>query len=211
MRARQRLSKKAITIAGIFTSYIRVMVAWQFAKAFFADDLAAATRELSNLRANTLLEATRLSGAPITFFNEDPEWRWEPGQPQPTFSDKLAHRWPPPRTITVWHATTKAKRIFGGTLGGKLTTKERLQISHDALLANPFLLNWLRDPEETLRSWVHESHYREEHRGQKLPDAKWQVDGCTVRLIESGGAYTKGRLLAFHRNSELLGLPYEIW
>ena len=172
-----------------------------------------AARRLGQLVAAGHLLEDRLPAKPICFPLE-PVSTWNPGEPPPDFeavSYRLVSRWKRPHRETVVYTASRRTGFRLGGRGGAVSQPD--QITHDLLLAEVYLF-CLREHPLIAKHWRGEDCYREERRGQKLPDAMVfdESDPPSVLLvIESGGEYDADRLRAFHTDCKARGHAYQIW
>lgn len=139
---------------------------------------------------------------------------WQPGTFVPdlgSVSWSLRRRWrSEPRPQTIFLATQKGARYFGGKRRGRIPRV--FQVSHDLGTTEMFLAVRRSDP-ATAALWIDEDRLARTRRGQKLPDAviSRDLDALPRLVLEFGGNYSKSRLQAFHVNNESRGLSYQIW
>ena len=143
---------------------------------------------------------------------DGPIFLWQPGEATPHFgalSYRLKKRWDQaPKPTTVYIATEKAARYFGG-FGGKL--RRPLQATHDLHVAQLYLQLLQIDPARA-GLWVSEDRFAPERRREKLPDAVIQdVAGNITLVIEFGGAYDAKHVERVHFDCVTRSLPYELW
>ena len=140
-----------------------------------------------------------------------PLCRYRPGGPVPDFKQVASHtrgRWKQaPVATEIVYATKAAKRIFGGSLGGKAPRPSETR--HDIHLAQIYL-NYLHQDPAAAAAWISEAELREE-RGPStvatLPDAEIRLHEPVT--VEFGGAYPRKKLEAFHVHQQ--SQAYEIW
>ena len=137
---------------------------------------------------------------------------WRPGEGAPEFGRiawRLQSRWSEPaRQTTVYTATARASRHFGGKNRPRLT--HRHQATHDLGVTQVFLAIRADTPARALR-WVGEDKLSR-RRGVKVPDAVLSAAGSQpAEAIEFGGAYDVARLRMFHEDCRAKQIPYEIW
>lgn len=141
-----------------------------------------------------------------------PLYTWRPGEPAPRYgalSYQLKKRWTQaPEPTTVYIATEKAARYFGG-FGGKL--RRPLQATHDLHVAQVYLRLFGQDPTQAAL-WVSEERFAPERRREKLPDAVLRDAAGDIRLvIEFGGAYDAQHVERVHLDCVTRSLAYELW
>ena len=143
-----------------------------------------------------------------------PVLSWSPGDEEPNLGAvawQLQSRWTSgPCIVTVYLATTKATRIFGGKARGYL--KQEYQATHDLGVSQMFLNLRQRSP-DLARAWIGEDILAPYRRRQKLPDAviASSPEATPTVVLEFGGAYDKPRVQSFHNDCRNRGTPYELW
>ncbi len=135
---------------------------------------------------------------------------YSPGDPDPDFralARETRGRWKrAPVATNIVYATKRARRVFGGYLGGKKPRPS--ETCHDIHLTQIYLDYWARDRAAAL-AWVSEAELRQE-RGKNngpLPDA--EIRTAEPVIIEFGGAYSRQKLEAIHEQQRTRA--YEIW
>lgn len=193
--------------------HLRLMSQRQIAGHWWAGELTNARRRLKRLLEKELLSRVVVQSRPIPLL-ETPLVTWRPGNPDPSFG-RIAYccrqRWRqrPVRPCTVWIATPKAARIFGGVQRDGL--QHALQATHDLGVAAV----WLRLREvapDWAEAWRSEDLLAHTRRGEKLPDA-FIVNASeeVVWVIEFGGDYDAKRISEFHEDCRSRGLSYQLW
>jgi hypothetical protein len=167
---------------------------------------------LHALEKQGLLASVRTQAALIEFCG--PLHRQHPGDPDPDLAKlswMLHRRWrdTPSRTVKLYFATDRAKRLHGGQ-GGRL--RRPFQLQHDLLVAAVFFHLLRKDP-QVVRNWIPDFLLSTiDYPGRKRPDAViLNDDGEPSLVIEVGGLYSRKRLEKFHDDCNRCGLPYEIW
>lgn len=192
---------------------VRLFAQRQIADHWWAGELPNARRRLKRLAAEDLLTSTTVLARTLPV-PESPLASWRPGDSAPdagAVAYRCQDRWRrrPPRPCTVWVASERAARLFGGVRRGEL--RQPTQATHDLGVAAV----WLRLREvspEWAAAWRGEDLLAHTRRGEKLPDAflvnaREQV----LWVIEFGGGYDAGRVRAFHDDCAARGLPYQLW
>jgi hypothetical protein len=138
---------------------------------------------------------------------------WAPGDAWPdpaAVSRKCKSRWTePPRPVTAYVLSRKARRIYGGPAPCRI--KSESHVTHDAHLASLYLELVRRDP-EIADLWTGEHVNAPERKHQKLPDAVLRTrEGRTLKVIDWGGAYTHERIHALIQDCAERDLPIVIW
>jgi len=176
--------------------------------------LDAARRRLNQFVATgKLIQQTALA-RPFSFLVDRPVLTWEPPEPDPDFeatSYRLKDRWAEPHRETVVYTASRQTGFRLGGFSGPI--KHPDQVTHDLLLAQVYLF-CLKNHPLVASHWVGEECYRDEHRGEKIPDAKILDDATppnVALVIESGGEYDASRVDAFHRSCKEKALPYQLW
>ena len=125
---------------------------------------------------------------------------------RPTPSSRRTRR--APQATTVYLASLRAARLFGGT-GGRFTYP--LQATHD-LHVTAIYVGMAEANDPRLARWRGEETLRLARRRGKVPDAVLVDDrGRATMAIEFGGSYRPDRVRSFHRVCENRRLPYELW
>ena len=195
---------------------VRLMTLDQIAEHWWTDNKQPnddARRRLSSLVDAGFLKRSTALAAPLPPMTE-PVLSWSPGDDEPdcgAVAWQLQSRWiEGPRVVTVYLATTKATRIFGGKARGYL--KQEYQATHDLGVSRMYLDLRKRSP-ELAQAWVGEDLLAPHRRRQKLPDAVIapSPDARPTVVLEFGGAYDKPRVESFHNDCRDRGLPYELW
>jgi len=196
------------------THCVRCLSVRQVEKIEFAHanpNLTRTTRWLKRLGQRGLVQLQMLAAHPELELR-GPLLDYHPGDPTPEF-DSLAYRaqvrWQRPLVMTlIATATDSAKRLTGGTIGGRAIRLREL--NHDLLLSSAFLSlhkhiptleTYWRGEDAVYATNVHAS-------GQKIPDAVITGPGPPV-IVESAGAYGEKKLRAFHR--EFNNQRYQLW
>ena len=165
------------------------------------------------MAARQLLQQTALA-RPFLFPVNRPVLTWAPPEPDPDFeatSYRLKARWTEPHRETVVYTASRHTGFRLGGLGGPV--KHPDQVTHDLLLSAVYLFCLANHP-LVAAHWLGEECYRDEHRGEKLPDAKILDDASPPNIalvIESGGEYDAPRVEAFHRSCKAKALAYQLW
>lgn len=141
----------------------------------------------------------------------NPAFEWRPGDLSPPFGRLAFHlkaRWrdAPQRTV-VARATTHARRMLGGFIGGRPIRSH--EVSHDLGLATVYF-RLLETTPELKGLWRHEDELWQagaHRRGQPIPDAVLLKTPQVA--IEFGGEYGAQKLALVHRHFE--SGPYELW
>jgi hypothetical protein len=196
-------------------SKVRMFSAEQIARSWWPDSESGRNNcrnRLRELTARGLLNRTQIFCPPLLPLRE-PVYCWQPGKEPPNFgalSWQLQSRWTKePRPTTVYLASPRAVKLFGGTADGKI--KNIFQATHDVHLAGVFL-RLLETAPRLAASWVGEDVLAPTRVRQKLPDAILHDDQGRPRLvIEFGGSYPPERVADFHQDNLARGLPYEMW
>jgi len=176
-----------------------------------ASGVTCARRRLRVLTERRLVSNQRIMARPLPSISK-PLATWRPGKSMPPFGPlawKLQRRWSnPAKQTTVFTATTRASRQFGGKNTARL--KHRHQVTHDLGVTQVYLTIRADSPARALR-WVGEDRLSH-RRGEKVPDALLAAsDRLPAEAIEFGGAYDATRLQQFHRDCQRKDLRYEIW
>jgi hypothetical protein len=192
------------------TQKVRLLSLAQIARTWWPSASPAAAR--NRLAALPSLVARLKLNAHPELTLDGPLFTWRPGEPVPRFgalSYQLKKRWnQAPEPTTVYIATEKAARYFGG-FGGKL--RRPLQATHDLHMAQVYLQLLARDPAKA-GLWVSEERFAPERRREKLPDAVLRdAAGHIVLVIEFGGAYDARHVERVHLDCVTRSLPYELW
>lgn len=141
-----------------------------------------------------------------------PVFEWHPGNPPPKFGPiayRLRTRWNAPLVPTeAVIATIKAKRLYGGYIGGR--KPRRSEATHDVHLTQVYLRLRRTNPEFAAQ-WVSDAQQYAEGGGKnaRLPDAVIREGTSVHMLIEFAGAYSKQKLEAFHGQAKRY--PYQLW
>ena len=195
---------------------VRLMTLDQIAEHWWMDNKQPnddARRRLSSLVDAGLLNSSTALAAPLPPMTE-PVLSWLPGDEEPdcgAVAWKLQSRWTNgPRVVTVYLATTKATRIFGGKARGYL--KQEYQATHDLGVSQMYLDLHRRSP-ELAAAWIGEDILAPYRRRQKLPDAvvATSPEAQPTVVLEFGGAYDKPRVQSFHEDCRDRGHAYELW
>lgn len=172
-----------------------------------------AQRRLKELIGEGFINPSRVLACELPSI-DNPIATWFPGQPELDFGAiawQLQSRWKsPPQLQSVFLASPKAAKLFGGKAKGKL--KRQYQATHDLGVAQMYLQVHAHRP-HLIREWIGEDVLAPFRQQQKLPDAiisRSPLANPTL-VLEFGGAYDKQRIAEFHRDCEQRSLPYEIW
>lgn len=194
------------------TSKVRVLTHAQIARTFLArtsdqeQELQGIISELEG--ADFIASYTAMVHPELHL--KAPLCSYSPGDPAPDFQSlarETRGRWKrAPVATDIVYATKRARRVFGGYLGGQKPRPSETR--HDIHLAQIYLRYWARDRAAAL-AWVSEAELRQEHgkNGGPLPDAEIRTDQSLV--IEFGGAYSRQKLEAIHEQQRTRA--YEIW
>ncbi len=138
---------------------------------------------------------------------------WRPADADPDFGAaayRLKTRWTKaPITTPLVFATRSAMAMYGGYIGGRGPRPS--EATHDIHLAQVYFRLTEANP-KVARRWVSESEqYAEgDGRDERLPDALIRGRrGSPPHIVEFGGAYSKAKLIEFHRG--MSSFAYELW
>ena len=200
------------------THKVRLLSLEQIARTWWTDSpsgIATARKRLAvlaNPASNSyVMQRMKLNAHPELAL-DGPIFSWQPGEATPYFgalSYRLKKRWnEAPKPTTVYIATEKAARYFGG-FGGKL--RRPLQATHDLHVAQIYL-HFLKTDPARAALWVSEERFAPERRREKLPDAVILDEAGNIALvIEFGGAYDAKHVERVHLDCVTRSLPYELW
>ena len=146
-----------------------------------------------------------------------------PGRPAPDF-DKLAYvlekRWSiPSEPTTLYFATKRFSRVYGGSWVGCDQIPEPLKAGHNQLVSSVVLHYFKHRPELMLRSWVSEQKLQLDYRRGRhicpIPDGLIVTESKTV-AVEVGGRYSAKKLRRHHERfcnarSESGPWHYALW
>jgi len=202
-------------IVSTLTHKLRLLTLGQIARTWWAETSRPeenARRSLAQVVACGLLRRIRVNARPELLLRS-PVVRWSPSDPEPPFGRvayRLQTRWnEAPMPTEIYSATTKAGKVFGGAVGGRL--KAPLQASHD-LHVSALYLRLRNDDPVAAEAWIAEDRLAPFRRHEKLPDAVLGSGPADIRLVlEFGAGYDKARVRAFHDDCAERGLPYELW
>jgi len=210
------LTARDAEILQALTRHVRVFSLPQIVRTWWAtskNGIENAGDRLKVLAEANLVEVHRAPAHPEIELR-NPVIDWRPGDPEPDFgscSYKIQSRWNQhPVMTTCISATRKAMNNFGGH-GGR--APRQIERTHDIHLAAVYLFYRHRHP-EVLPGWVFEERVKQERRREKferLPDVMLRPGSGPERVIEFGGAYSKAKLILFHRYCNEKNFPYEVW
>ena len=195
------------------TAKVPLLTLPQVASTWFEGDEPSAAESLKKLEAKRLLNRLKVSARPELEL-PGPIVRYEPGMAAPNFGPvayQLRSRWTQaPVEQSIYVATSNARRVFGGYLGGRKPRPSDL--THDIHLAQVYLRYRIEKP-EIANAWVPEAELMAENRmtGRRVPDSAIYLGGSEspTLFIEFGGAYPKKKLVTFH--AACRATAYEIW
>lgn len=201
-------------ILSTLTHKVRLLTLDQVARTWWGttrDPRANARRRLALLVVSGFIERVQVNARPELEL-ERPLLTWTLTDPPPHFGKtayRLQSRWKePPQRTTLYIATRKAAKEFGGVGGRHL---KPLQASHDLHVSTVYLHYRTTRPDEAA-AWISEDKLAPFRRHQKLPDAVLGENATSLLLaVEFGGGYDADRLAAFHADCARRALPYEVW
>ncbi|TWU44918.1 hypothetical protein Q31b_00890 [Novipirellula aureliae] len=195
---------------------VRLFTLDQIASTWWSESRSSrqtAQRRLAKLAEGELVHRQRLAVSPLPKL-DTPVIAWSPGDMDPDFGAAawiLQSRWKEgSKTTTVYTATKKATRLFGGKSHKKL--KSTPQATHD-LGVSQIYLGLLQTNSENAKRWIGEDILAPYRIRQKLPDAVI-ADAPNTNpdlVLEFGGSYNRPRVQAFHKDCKDRNLPYELW
>ena len=200
-------------ILRILTHRLRLISIQQVARIWWtrAQPASAASR-LRQLAAAGLVEAMTVMAHPEIELKA-PILCWRPSDAEPDFgaaSYRLKARWTKAPTATpLVFATREAMAMYGGYIGGRGPRPS--EATHDIHLAQVYFRLMDAYPKLADR-WVSENQQYAEGGGrdERLPDALIRGrPGSPPRIVEFGGAYSKAKLIEFHRG--MSSFAYEVW
>jgi len=208
------LSDRDQALIRTLTRRVRFLSIKQAARTYWgrtADPEESARRRIASLEeAGVLRRFTVLAHPELEL--DQPEACWQPGGTPPDFgavSYRLKARWTETVQPTVIVIATEGAGNWMGGHGGRLPRPS--EATHDLHLAAVYL-HMLRHAPERARFWKSEAALQAAGAGRnsRLPDA--MISGRQEKtVIEFGGAYSKRKLMEFHRHCEDRQLPYEVW
>lgn len=206
-------------VLSALTHKVRLLTAVQVARAWWPSSAAGlenARKRLALLLGEGLLDRFSVQSHPELALS-GPVFSWHPGGEQPNYeavSYRLRSRWTEAvRSTTVFTASRKSARIFGGFAGGCRSggLKQPLQATHDLHVSSMFVRLVLEEPERA-STWVSEETIAPTRKHQKLPDAMLlNPDGTPALVLEFGGSYRAERVERVHLDCVARSLPYELW
>ncbi len=211
-----KLTPRDLDLLETLSGKVRILSLTQIADHWWGNSRSAresARRRLSKLVQQRLLVQLSVLASPLPEMTS-PVCVWKPGHASPDFGAaawRIQQRWQQqPRRTTAYVGSRKTADAFGGRSKGKL--KYPFQATHDLGVGQMYLHLRACRP-ELAPLWIGEDILAPHRKGQKLPDAVLAAapDQTPQLVLEFGGAYDKPRLVAFHNDCELRGLPYEIW
>lgn len=196
------MQTRYLDIGLVLTHHLRLLTAEQIGRNWFAHTVAPTKIALQFLRREERRGLLKLEHAmihpPLNLQEPILDWRPE-SSTEPnwqTLAWKVQSRWNqhPVRAVVV-SATSKARNLTGGPIGGRPTRP--LEISHDATLAEIFL-QLRRTHSLAATTWIPEDALTDFGHGKKKPDALITIAEQEVLLELAGKAYSPKRLADIH-------------
>lgn len=207
------LTKRDHELLRTLVQRVRLISGRQIADNWWRGELANARRRLKRLVAEELISSMTVLARTLPEL-ESPLANWRPGDSAPDIGAvayRCQDRWRkrPPRPCTVWIASERAARLFGGVRRGEL--RQPTQATHDLGVAAVWLRLRKIAP-EWAAAWRGEDLLAHTRHGEKIPDAFLvNAHEQVLWVIEFGGGYDAARVQAFHEDCERRGLPYQLW
>jgi len=174
-----------------------------------ADPRENARRRLGELVAAGLLKRLQVIACPLPPV-QAPVFSWQPGERAPdcgALAWQLQTRWAKPRITRIYLAGSGVAFRFGLPADG---LKNPTTVSHDLHMGAIYAHFACTKPQKLL-DWMGEDQAPPVAVINKRPDAVLVRHGKPYRVIESGGAYPRERVAAFHEACERSRIPYELW
>lgn len=200
----------------VLSRRVRVLSLSQIIRTWWGADCStneSAHQRLSLLCAQGMLASRQVVARQLGRL-VSPVAAWQPRMKMPDLGAiawQLSKRWSiAPTRATIFYATAKCARLFGGRRKGNIS--RAFQLSHDLGVAEIFL-NLRRVRPWLVRRWIDEDRFAPARRREKLPDAVLasSIEAVPDLVLEFAAGYNKSRLQEFHDDNEMRGLAYEIW
>ena len=210
--ARKR-SQQAERLLETLTSKVRILSVEQIAAEFFSQSdrpKENAASLVQALKRDDLVETHTSVLHPLLSLADGPVFRWAPGEAAPIFSRiawELRSRWKtPPKAMLISRATTKARELMRGTVGGRRVRATELR--HDLHVAELFF-HLQRTAPHLAATWIHEDTLLA--RGLRHNDCHPIPDAVVGdgEVMEFGGSYKAEKLRVLH--ASYAHSPYTIW
>lgn len=206
-------SQEAERLLETLTSKVRILSVEQVAMGFipYADHPGEEAAKLVHaLKKHDLVETHASVLHPLLPLTDGPVFRWTPGEAAPNFSRiawQLRSRWKSlPKAMLICRATTKARELMRGTVGGRRARATELR--HDLHVAEMYF-HLQRTAPHLAATWIHEDTLLAQglrhNDGRPIPDAV-VGDGD---VMEFGGSYKAEKLRVLH--ASYAHSPYTIW
>ena len=204
-----------LEIVRVLAVQVRVMTLAQIIRGWFPGTPSKAVRGGFQAAIDNGLVAEH----PVLVYPElplvEPIVKWHAGEAAPDVERvayALQRRWVSSlKRETVFAATPKAVRVYGGLINRKRSSglRNQLQVTHDLHVSAIFLK--VREERIDWRDcWTSEDQLPAVKRA-KLPDAIVSSPEGNSVFVEFGGAYRSERVRRVHEHCAGCGLSYELW